>query len=279
MGKEGAGRKFVFNKYFSELMLSSDPCQLTLRIREGLLCHDFATFCFGDMPAEVLTDGGVADGSGGGGCFPFWNGEKSGHFLFPVGLPHGIESGADFLLEVDPLGNQGDGGCIGQEGDGGVLVPGGQLAAGLAPDGEGADDADGVLEIGGGGPSGIDGLDFCLQLRQIECFEICADDGVGRGRVDQSLAEGAEVESGASDPDQAAIIFLCLGNDGGGVFEVIADREGIGGIDEIEQVMSNSGLIFEGRFGGADIETAIDLEGIETTNVPRKFFREGKGEG
>lgn len=109
-------------------------------------------------------------------------------------------------------------------------------------------------------------------------FELLAELPVGRWPLEHAPQQRAEIQPGPSHKqgDPAALehiadrSFSCL--------QVLRRGKLFVRIDEVQQVMGNSGLFRSGWLGCADIQFAIDRHGIETENFSANLFRQSERE-
>jgi hypothetical protein len=99
---------------------------------------------------------------------------------------------------------------------------------------------------------------------------------MGAGK--QSFEERTKIETGASDDNGKMSTPGYLGERGTCLTGVFSGREGLAGIDNIDEVMPHAGAIVARRLGGPDFKAAIDGNRIATENFAEKPLREMDGE-
>ena len=60
--------------------------------------------------------------------------------------------------------------------------------------------------------------------------------------------------------------------DGAGEFEEFLDVEGFGEVDDVDEVVRDALAFFEGGFGCADVESAVDLHGVDGDDFAVEFL-------
>lgn len=139
-------------------------------------------------------------------------------------------------------------------------------ASGQGLDLQGADEAAGVLKIGGGPGTRIRGVEARLQFGEGERGEFRAEDGVRGGNLREAMGEGFEVEAGSSGEDGNASAggdsghrFLRESGEAGGV-------EWFGRREEADQMVRDFRLKLRGGLGGEDGEAGVDLIRVAPNN-------------
>jgi len=79
---------------------------------------------------------------------------------------------------------------------------------------------------------------------------------------EEPVDEGAEVESCSSSDDGEFFSSGDIGEGGAGEAAVVAGGEGLGRIDDVDQVVRDLAAFGWGGFGGADLHLAIDGNGV-----------------
>jgi chorismate dehydratase len=151
-------------------------------------------------------------------------------------------------------------------GAGGAGVPlalvGGDGRAGLLEDFEGADGSADVVEVDAGGGVGVDALKLGAARVRVHGGEALAEGGVGGRAFEEAFEEGFDVEVCAADDDGDGVAGADVVDGVVGEGEPLIDAEAVGGIDEVDEVVADAALLGGGGFGGADVEAAVDLEGV-----------------
>jgi hypothetical protein len=104
--------------------------------------------------------------------------------------------------------------------------------------------------------------------------EAAAQGRVGRRRLEERLAERAQVEAGATDEQRRAAACLNLFNHGQRVTRPVGGGVGAFGRDEVEQVVWDAAPLGGRQLGGGDLYLAVDLYGVAVDDLAAQTKRE-----
>jgi hypothetical protein len=138
----------------------------------------------------------------------------------------------------------------------------------------GTDDAARVLAINLCKRCRIERLQLTQQICERRGFECGAQLFIGRRRVAESIEESLEVKSRAAAENRHAMARLDFRRGLTGEFDKPGRVEGFFQIHDVNQVMWHAGALGGGRFGGADVEAAINLHGIHRDDFAADCFGE-----
>jgi hypothetical protein len=166
---------------------------------------------------------------------------------------------------------------VGRWSPGGAL--GGERATSEADDFEGADDAAGVLAVDGLEGGGVALAEFVEEVGEGGGFEFATEVVVGGGGVAEALEEGVEIKAGTAAEDGEASAGVDVGD--GGVREAgeLGGVEVVGELTDVDEVVRDTAALGGGGFGGAEVEAAIDLHGIDGDDFGVELFGEAKRDG
>jgi hypothetical protein len=86
-------------------------------------------------------------------------------------------------------------------------------------------------------------------------------------RRGEALKQRPEIETGAASDDGKMAASFDVSQRGAGGAGVVTGGGGLVEVEEIEAVVRDAGAFGRRRFGGADVETAIDRDGIATDDL------------
>jgi len=101
---------------------------------------------------------------------------------------------------------------------------------------------------------------------------------VARGSRKKTVHKGTEIKTGSTGQDRDMPAMGDFGKHATGQAGVFAGAEYLVGIENIDQVMGNATAVLGWELGGADIEIAVNLQGIAVYDFTGEFFREGQGQ-
>ena len=101
-----------------------------------------------------------------------------------------------------------------------------------------------------------------------ECAQTAAEIGVDGGRGKEAVEQRAEIEAGAAGDDgEAADGQGDAGEGFAGETAPIAGGKGLIGVDDVEPVMRDEGALVGGGLGGANLEVAVDGDGVAADDL------------
>ena len=99
------------------------------------------------------------------------------------------------------------------------------------------------------------------------------------GAGEEALSEGAQVEAGSAGDNGESSAAGDFAQGCASLSAVVAGGERLIGVGDIDEVVRDVGAFFGCGFGGAEIHTAIDGDGIATDDFAVEALGEGEGEG
>ena len=102
---------------------------------------------------------------------------------------------------------------------------------------------------------------------------------IGAGQIRQPLAQRPRVHHGPTHHQGQAAAPGDVGNGGGGVAQEIGGGIGVGGVAQVDQVMGNLRTLCGAGLGRANIESAVDLRGIDGDDLQVQLARQIQGKG
>ena len=155
----------------------------------------------------------------------------------------------------------------------------GKLFSGQPDYFHGADDAAWVLLVNFFVGRWVGRAQFFKQLRQRGVFQLGAKFGIGGWRFAESFEKCFEIKPRSAAENGRPPARLDIRNGPLRVPDKLGGIKSFVQIADIQQVVRHAGA-FAGRgFGRADVESAIDLHGIDGDDFAADFFRERQRDG
>ena len=119
-------------------------------------------------------------------------------------------------------------------------------------------------------------LEFRSQLRGLQCVKSSPNLLVRFGTFHHAREERLDVEIGATNDDRVMISILDIRDSFFCPGQPVIDIEGFVRFGNIQKVMRNTGLFFEGWFGGTDVHAPVDLHGVGDDALPTSWKGSGQ---
>ena len=160
-----------------------------------------------------------------------------------------------------------------------LALPIGDAAAGRLVDLERADDPADVVVVDLGRRLRVDPAELLMQRVGAARFGLerhaLAEGLVGRGRRDlPAFEQGPDVLAGAADDDRQATTGLDIGDRGARVVKVFGERDRLSDVSQIEAVVRHPFAVGIGRFGGADVQAAVELTRVGADDLTVELLGE-----
>ena len=137
----------------------------------------------------------------------------------------------------------------------------------------------GVDALGGGGIEPDEQAANGARASRLAGKEVGAERVIPLWAGGKAVEQGAEVKTGAAAENGEAAASGDLGKHGADFGGEITGGEEVGGGAEVDEMVGNAALFEEGQLGRSDVETGVDLNGIEVDDLAVKSLGEGESEG
>ena len=137
----------------------------------------------------------------------------------------------------------------------------------------------GMDALGGGGIEPGEQAANGARPARLAGKEAGAERVIPLGAGGKAVEQGAEVKSGAAAENGEAAANGDLGEHGADFGDEITGGEDVGGGAEIDEMVGDAALTGGGHLGRSDVETGVDLDGIEVDNLAVEPLGEGESEG
>lgn len=226
---------------------------------------------------------GVADGLGGLVAQRLLLGEQRLYFLQEALLHHFFDARIYAVVCVGFLAADSDefpgalvGGCPV------VLLEVRDGFSGEVVNLECADDSLGVVGVYSLCGFGVDSGKLCVESGGAfggdSFFQISSQVRVVAGSFEKAVEQGLYVHRGSTDGNDGYAAGFYVVDSGVCQFEVSADAETLGRLDDVNEVVSDAALHFGGGLGGSDVHPPIDFHRIDAEDFGAQFSCQVKGE-